>query len=255
MADFKTILYSINRLFEKAMDWKWFSRTPLFWRDYHETYPQLAVFEQSYPQIREEVEAFLTESQNITDVKDLAGKYTAGGIHTIEWKSYLLKLGKFVEENCGHCPETAKALAKVPRVHVAFFSILFPGQYIKPHFGYYKGFLRYHFGIIIPQGNDENAEEPCWLRINNDSEDNRRRDKTTVDRGEKYFWKEGEGVMFDDTLLHDASNESDQIRVVLWLDIRRPMPTVLEWFHGLFVKTAMLHPFLGKVRKNATVRY
>ncbi|MCB1120201.1 MAG: aspartyl/asparaginyl beta-hydroxylase domain-containing protein [Verrucomicrobiae bacterium] len=253
MIDFKDILIAVNRLFEKAMDWKWFPRTPLFWTDYHETYPHLSAFEQVYPKIRREVEEFLKESQKITDVKDLAGKYTAGGIHTIEWKSYLLKLGKFVEENCKGCPETAKALSQVPRVHVAFFSILFPGQYIKPHFGYYKGFLRYHLGIIIPQDYEENAEPPCWLRINDDPMDNRKRDKTTIERGEKYHWKEGKGVMFDDTLLHDASNQSDQIRVVLWLDVRRPMPRLLDWLHGLFVRAAMLHPFLGKVRKNATI--
>jgi len=121
MIDFHDLLNSVNRLFEKAMDWKWFPRTPLFWNDYHATYPDLVAFEKVYPQIRKEVEAFLKESQKITDVKDLAGKYTAGGIHTIEWKSYLIKLGKFVEANCRHCPETAKALAQVPRVHVAFF--------------------------------------------------------------------------------------------------------------------------------------
>ena len=253
MIDFKDLLFSVNQAFGKAMDWKWFPHTPLFWKNYHETYPQLANLEKAYPQIRNEVENFLKVSQKITDVKALAGKYTAGGIHTIEWKSYLLKLGKFVDENCKRCPETAKALAKVPRVHVAFFSILFPGQYIKPHFGYYRGFLRYHLAIIIPQGNEENAENPCWLRINDNPEDNRRRDKSTIENGEKYYWKEGEGVMFDDTLLHDASNESDQIRVVLWLDIRRPMPKLLEWFHGMLVNAAMLHPFLRKIRKNATV--
>ena len=135
-----------------------------------------------------------------------------------------------------------------------FFSILFPGQYIKPHFGYYKGFLRYHLGFIIPKRNDETAEKPCWLRINNDRENNRNRDKSSIERGEKYYWKEGEGVIFDDTLLHDASNESNQIRVVLWIDIRRPMPQPLEWVHGLFVRLVMLHPFLGKIRKNATVK-
>ena len=253
MIDFHDLLGSVNRLFEKAMDWRWIPRTPLFWKDYHGTYRQLATFEEAYPQIRKEVEAFLKESQKITDVEELAGKYTAGGIHAIEWKSYLIKLGKFVEENCRQCPETAKALAKVPGVHVAFFSILFPGQYIKPHFGYYKGFLRYHLGIIVPQGNDPDAEKPCWLRINNDREDNRSRDRTRIDAGEKYYWKEGEGVIFDDTLLHDASNESDEIRVVLWIDIRRPMPQLLGWIHGLLVSGAMLHPFLGKMRRNATV--
>ena len=254
MADFKDLLFAVNQSFEKTMDWKWFPRTPLFWRNYHESYPQLAALENAYPQIREEVEAFLKETQKITDVKNLAGKYTAGGIHVIEWKSYLIKLGKFVQENCERCPETTKALAKEPRVHVAFFSILFPGQYIKPHFGYYKGFLRYHLGIIIPQGNEECADRPCWLRIHDDPDDNRRRDKATIHRGKKYYWKEGEGVMFDDTLLHDASNESDQIRVVLWLDIRRPMPPPLEWLHGVLINLAMCHPFIRKMRKNATVK-
>ena len=44
----------------------------------------------------------------------------------------------------------------------------------------------------------------------------------------KHYWREGEGVLFDDTFLHDAKNESDEVRVVLYLELLRRMPTPLD---------------------------
>lgn len=246
----------VNRIFERALEKNFLSRTPLFWRDYHSAFPSLKEFEEQFPLIRSEVGALLQSTQDITDVRDLGGRYTDGGIHTIQWKSYLLKMGSFVEENCRRCPETTMALKKVPGVHLAFFSILFPNQYIKPHFGYYRGFLRYHLGIVIPGGDADNREKPCWLRINDDAQANRERKRKNenISKGQKYYWRAGEGVVFDDTLLHDAANESDEIRVVLWVDIRRPMPIILDWIHGACISIAMLHPTIRRLRRNAIVR-
>lgn len=250
MNDKLDIIESVNRLYEAALNRGILKRTPLFWQDYENTYSELRELEASYPAIRSECLELLRMREHITDIRNLFGKYTAGGIHTIEWKSYLLKMGSFVKENCRRCPQTAEALAKIPSAYLAFFSILYPHQYITPHFGYYKGFLRYHLGVIIP---DNNANNSCWLRINGDREDNARHDTSSICRGEKYFWHEGEGVVFDDTLLHDASNESDNIRVVLWVDIRRPMPPYLDRLHQFFLWAALRHPYLKRARENATV--
>ena len=41
--------------------------------------------------------------------------------------------------------------------------------------------------------------------------------------GEPYYWKDGEGVLFDETFIHRAQNESDQTRVILFCDVRRPL--------------------------------
>ena len=250
MGDKRDIIEAVNWIYGQALNRGLLKRTPLFWRDYDNIYPALREFEASYAAIRSECVELLRVREQITDIEALGGKYRVRGIHSIEWKAYLLKMGSFVSENCRRCPRTAEALAKIPGAYLAFFSILSPRQYITPHCGYYKGFLRYHLGVIIPLNNIDNS---CWLRINRDPEDTARRDKSSIERGEKYFWHEGEGVLFDDTLLHDASNESDKIRVVLWVDIRRQMPLYLDWLHRAFLWAAFKHPFFKKVRENSTI--
>ena len=54
--------------------------------------------------------------------------------------------------------------------------------------------------------------------------------------------------------LHDAANGSDQIRVVLWLDLRRKMPWHLSALNRLFMLLAQLDPAIRGMRKNAAVR-
>jgi beta-hydroxylase len=39
--------------------------------------------------------------------------------------------------------------------------------------------------------------------------------------GVRYDWKEGEGVLFDDTYWHEVWNKTNQRRVVLFLDVLR----------------------------------
>ena len=69
--------------------------------------------------------------------------------------------------------------------------------------------------------------------MNDDLADNDAQEKERIENGEKYLWHEGEGIIFDDNYLHDAANESDEVRVVLWLDMRRPMPFYASIFNKL----------------------
>lgn len=252
MIDPINFLDKLNALHQYLIKFRISKQPSLFWQHYDQVNPKLRKLEESHEAIRKECEQLIKNANKITNVEDLAGKYTEGGIHSIEWKSYLLKAGKFVKENCHHCPETYRVLSEIPGIHLAFFSILFPKQYIAPHFGYYKGFLRYHLGVIIPKQNK--TEKQCWLRVNDNPEDNISRDIETIVKGKKYFWEEGEGVIFDDTLLHDAMNSSDQVRVILWIDIQRPMVWPFDSLHGFLIKAAMKHPLVGKIRKNATIK-
>jgi beta-hydroxylase len=163
----------------------------------------------------------------------------------------MFKSHRFIEENCALAPRTAELLRNVPGLYTAFFSVLDGGQYITPHWGYWKGFLRYHLGVIIP---NDNRERSCWLRVNADRADNAKRDPGLIERGERHYWKEGQGVMFDDTFLHDAKNDSDQVRVILWLDLRRRMPPYLNAFNTMLLEIAHRAPSVAAVRKNAVVK-
>jgi ornithine lipid ester-linked acyl 2-hydroxylase len=227
-----------------------FHAAPAFERNYLKSYPHLKILEDNYPVIREECGKLLGFKEKMTDMEMLGGSYTAGGIHTAKWKTFMFKSGKFIEENCRLAPRTAELLRHIPNLYTAFFSVLEPYQHIAPHFGYYKGFLRYHLGVIIPNNNLDGC---CYLRINVNPVYNAPCDRCLIDKGEIYYWKNGEGVMFDDTFLHDAHNNSDQVRVVLWLDVARELPWRLHLFNLLVLLIAHEDESVKEVRRRATL--
>jgi len=180
----------------------------------------------------------------------MGGSYTQAGIHTASWKVFVFKSGQFIEENCALCPKTAALLRDIPGVYTAFFSVLDPHQHVPAHWGYYKGFARYHLGVVIPGNNEDRA---CYLRVNGDLTDNLARDPSLVSRGETYYWKNGEGILFDDNYLHDAENGSEEIRVVLWMDMRRKMPFYLQAFNLLCLALVHRDESVKRIRKNVLV--
>jgi aspartyl/asparaginyl beta-hydroxylase (cupin superfamily) len=225
-----------------------FRKLPAFERDLGE-YPELDVLRQNYPLIRAECEQLIQSQLRIPGMEELTS-YTSGGIHQIAWKSFMFKSGTFIEENCALAPQTAALLRDIPGVYTAFFSVLEQGQHIKAHWGYWKGFVRYHLGVIIP---DNNRDEKCWIRINPDAQ-SRGGDRTQIEQGEKYFWHDGDAVLFDDTFLHEAANESDSVRVVLFLDVARKMPWPLALLNRLFLWIAHKDKSVREIRNNAKIK-
>jgi len=121
------------------------------------------------------------------------------------WRAlYLKKIGKIDNNMIQYFPNTIELL-KDEQIHNAFFSILDPGVEIPPHVGYYKGYLRYHMGVIIPNNNTGKIDDKAYI----------------VCGGEKYIWEENKGVVFDDFYIHYVKNSTNQKRVVLYLDIKR----------------------------------
>ena len=242
---------TINDVFCWFEDHGLLAQTPAFNRDYLTTYPRLQELEKNHAAVQRECVQLLEIKDNLTDMTAMGGTYTKAGIHTASWKTFMFKSGKFVEENCARCPQTTALLRKIPGLYTAFFSVLEPHQRLTPHWGYYKGFQRYHLGVLIP---DNNEDRSCYLRINADPEDNAQRDPSLVEKGESYYWKNGEGILFDDNYLHDAANLSDQVRVILWLDLRRKMPFYLQVFNMLCLFIAHGDSSVKKIRDNAIIR-
>jgi beta-hydroxylase len=121
------------------------------------------------------------------------------------WRAlYLKKAGVIDNHIIQQFPHTIQMM-KDEQIHNAFFSILDPGVEIPPHTGYYKGYLRYHMGVIIPNNNTHKSDDKAYI----------------VCGGKKYIWKEGRGILFDDMYLHYVKNPTNQTRVVLYLDIKR----------------------------------
>ena len=242
----KGALDIVNGAFIKLESTGLIKKTPNYIYDYEKDYPKLRLLEENYEVIRRECESILSFHNEITDMDKLSG-YTAGSIHTAKWKSFMFKSGVFVKENCDLCPETTRLLKKIPKLRTAFFSILSPNQHIAPHRGYFNGFLRYHLGVIIP---NNNKSQECWLRITNG-----RLPRAHIEElGEKYYWKNGEGIVFNDNYTHDACNDSDQIRVVLFLDMERKLPFPFSILNTLILNIAYSTKEAKRIARNAVIK-
>jgi len=134
-----------------------------------------------------------------------------GLLNNPAWSAfYLWKHGELVAQNAARCPMTVNALADVPFARVknrspsVLFSLLRPGAHIPPHTGEVNTRLVCHLPLVVP--------EKCRFRVGNDI-------RTVV---------EGKAWVFDDTIEHEAWNDSDRTRVILLFEIWRPELTVEE---------------------------
>ncbi|MCX7620832.1 MAG: aspartyl/asparaginyl beta-hydroxylase domain-containing protein [Acidimicrobiales bacterium] len=167
-----------------------------------EDVPGCEVLADNWQVIREELDDLLRSQQPIPAFQEV----DPGQRRLTDddgWKSFLFRLyGADVNTNRERCPKTAHVLDEVPGLYTAFFSILEPYKRIPIHSGPLKGLIRYHLPLIVPDGGE------CWIEIG----------------GEVHHWREGEPLIFDDTYLHRVRNDTDQHRVVFFIDIERPMP-------------------------------
>jgi len=124
---------------------------------------------------------------------------------SLDWTAFhLLRGGQIVRDNADQCPETMAVLAQLDQPRLvgrspnAMFSLLKPHTTIPPHTGVANTRLVCHLPLIIPPG--------CWFRVG----------------AERREWRVGEAFVFDDTIEHEAANESDLPRVVLIIDTWHP---------------------------------
>lgn len=182
-------------------------RRPAFF-DIDRVRPDLRRFDRHFAQIREEVEALLADREGIPryhDVDPLQHSISAVADPGKRWQVFLLNvMGRRIEKNCRRCPATAALVEETPDLFQAFFSILEGGKSIPAHSGIYRGYLRYHLALKVPR------ERPPRIRV----------------KDQFHEWREGESVLFDDSWEHEVTNEASELRVVLIVDVLRPMP----WF-------------------------
>lgn len=153
--------------------------------------------------IRQELIALLSGQAYLPNIQELSPRQMnlskADG-----WKTYFFfLLGHRIEESYKRCPETGKLLDSIPGMTLAFFSVLAPGMHIKRHRGSYKGVVRCHLGLIVPE-----PRTAVRMQVGD----------------EMIYWGEGKCVIFDDTHKHEVWNETNGIRVVLLFDVYRPLP-------------------------------
>lgn len=117
---------------------------------------------------------------------------------------YLIKNGSVVPEHSTLCPRTVAALAAAPlpmirrRSPMALYSLLKPGTHIRPHCGMINTRLICHIPLMVPEG--------CALRVGNETR----------------AWQQGQALIFDDSIEHEAWNRSSHKRIILLFEIWRP---------------------------------
>ena len=178
-------------------------------------FPWLEALEAATDAIRDEFLAVLAAEEGFTPYisypEDVPQNQFAELNNSPRWSAFhLYKLGAAVPENVAKCPVTMEAIRVAPqpdlpgRTPAAMFSLLKPKTRIPPHNGVTNVRLVTHLPLIVP--------EACRFRVGNDVRE----------------WVPGRAWVFDDTIEHEAVNDSEKLRVVLILDVWHPHLTPAE---------------------------
>ncbi|TWI56718.1 beta-hydroxylase [Pseudomonas duriflava] len=187
------------------------------------------ILENNWQTIRDELEQVLQEKARIPNFQDIS-KDQKNITQDDRWKTFFLYgYGYKMDGNCARCPETTRLVESIPGMFTAFFSILEPGKHIPLHRGPYNGLLRAHLGLIVPE-----PKEQCRIEVG----------------GEVQHWEEGRCLVFDDTYKHQVWNDTEGVRVVLFLDIHRPLTWPGALLNRFVLRLIRWSPFIQDARKN-----
>lgn len=198
-------IYPDTPVYQNSL-FRWVEDVEAGWHDVREELDRIMVFREDMPSFHE----ILKEVKTITTDAD--------------WKTFFLQgVGMDCRENARICPKTMALLRKIPNSSTAFFSILSPHKHIPPHRGAYNGVLRLHLGLSVPE-----PREKCRIRV-----------------ADQYrHWEEGKVIIFDDTFNHEVWNDTDDYRVVLFVDFARPLRQPWDTFNRGLLRLGPLAPFL-----------
>jgi beta-hydroxylase len=163
-------------------------------------FPDLKILQDNWEIIRDEAISLNNDThiKASTDLDDLG----FNSFFRTGWKRFYLKwYGANLKSAEQLCPKTLQLLNQLPSVKGAMFTMLPPGSRLGKHRDPYAGSLRYHLGLVTPNSDD------CYISVD----------------GQNYSWRDGEAVMFDETYIHHAENKTDQNRIILFLDVKRPV--------------------------------
>ena len=92
-----------------------------------------------------------------------------------------------------------------------------------------RALVRCHLALIVPEQADQ-----CWLRVDD----------------ERCHWQEGHVLLFDDTYEHEVYNNTDDLRVVLFMDIDRPMDFVGSAVNGALLRALKMSTYVKTPMRN-----
>jgi aspartate beta-hydroxylase len=175
-----------------------------------EDFAWLGEFEAATEQIREECERVLREDSSAIEpyIQHPEGApldQWAELNRSRKWGAFFLwRDGKRIDDHADRCPRTAALLENAPLADVpgyaptAFFSILDKKTHIPPHTGVTNSRLIVHLPLVVPPH--------CRFRVGSQTRE----------------WQVGKAWVFDDTIDHEAWNDSDVPRAILIFDTWHP---------------------------------
>ncbi len=185
--------------------------------------------EQDTSLILSELRSIMTDYESIPGIGDISAEQKRIIAGERSWKTFMLyAYGARVDRNASLCPETERSIRAIPGMTTAFFSILEPHTSLIPHRGPYKGILRYHLGLMVPEPSDL-----CGIKVD----------------GATYHWQVGRSLIFDDTYIHEAWNNSDEKRVVLFVDFKRDYAFPINLMNDAMIALIRVSPFVSNVLK------
>jgi beta-hydroxylase len=177
-----------------------------------ETFPQLQLLQDNWQTIRDEALALYGQG-HIAVKNDLPG---SSFYKDNRWKSFYLKVYDLDIPSAGAlAPRTRALIDQVPGMNLALFAVLMPGKKLTQHHDPFAFSLRYSLGLSTPNS------ERCGLMVN----------------GEHYVWRDGDSLLFDETYIHAAYNDTEIPRLILMTDIDRPMRLkAVQWLYYRFAR-------------------
>src|SRR5882672_305817 len=175
-----------------------------------EEFPWLAEFEAATEPIRKELAVIVREDQGgfapyIHYDDHLPLDQWRELNHSPRWSAFhFFEHGRLIEERARRAPHTMHAVQRLPQPRVplrspsAMYSVLTPKTRIPPHTGVANFRLVVHLPLVIPPG--------CGFRVGSETRE----------------WRIGTAWVFDDTIEHEAWNESEETSVIFICDIWSP---------------------------------
>jgi aspartate beta-hydroxylase len=186
-------------------------------------FPDWEKFARAWQAIRDEALAIGRRLQEVPRFHEIMPEQTPISANDgRDWRLFILKAyGIENPRNIEACPVLSSIVAAAPDVVSASISFMAPNKHIPLHRGPFRGVLRFYLPLVVPK--TAGGSPAAVLKI----------------AGSEYRLSEGECLLWDDTYSHEAWNCSDEVRVVLLLDVRRPhMPVDLAVFSGILMTIA-----------------
>jgi beta-hydroxylase len=186
-------------------------------------FPWVAELEAAAPDIRQELDELIADLSHLPAIEEISPDH-ARIARERRWRSFFLyAYGYRSDTACAACPRTAASVDAIPDLETAFFSFLVPGAHLPPHRGVTKALITCHLPLIVPDD-----RQRCWIRVEDCI----------------HQWEPGRAFVFDDTRRHEVRNDTDQIRVVLLIHVRRPLAYPGRLAGDAFMAAVKRSPFV-----------